>query len=174
MTKTKSVISIYLTNLGKYNEGKLIGEWVALPITEEELAAVKERIGINEHYEEWFITDYESDLNIQISEYANITSLNTIAAQLADFDEYDLDRVNFLLSNGYSLKNALDSYEDVMIFYDCYNDYDFGYAYAEETGLLLGQDEFMQRYFDFEAFGRDLSFDGMVDCINGNYYVLWY
>lgn len=57
-----SRISIYLTNLGKYNEGCLIGEWVNLPITNEELEEVKERIGINEYYEEWFIADYETDI----------------------------------------------------------------------------------------------------------------
>lgn len=31
------MMNIYLTNLGKYNEGYLIGEWVELPITEDEL-----------------------------------------------------------------------------------------------------------------------------------------
>ena len=31
------MINIFITNLGKYNEGELIGEWVTLPISEEEL-----------------------------------------------------------------------------------------------------------------------------------------
>ena len=44
----------YITNLGKYNEGELVGE----------LQKVFERIGIGSKddfghpYEEWFITDY--------------------------------------------------------------------------------------------------------------------
>ena len=38
-------ISIYLTNLGKYNEGFLIGEWVSLPVDEDELNEVFKRIG---------------------------------------------------------------------------------------------------------------------------------
>ena len=45
------MLRIYLTNLGKYNEGQLVGEWVELPVTEEELEKVFERIGINEVYE---------------------------------------------------------------------------------------------------------------------------
>ena len=57
------MLKIFLTNLGKYNEGYLIGEWVTLPIDNDELEEVKKRIGINEYYEEWFITDYESDIN---------------------------------------------------------------------------------------------------------------
>ena len=29
-------MQIYLTNLGKYNEGHLMGEWVKLPVSEKE------------------------------------------------------------------------------------------------------------------------------------------
>ena len=36
----------FVTNLGKYNEGMLVGEWVKLPTTEEEMQKVFERIGI--------------------------------------------------------------------------------------------------------------------------------
>lgn len=54
----------FITNLGKYNEGALVGEWVKFPTTAEELKKVFERIGIGakddfgQTYEEWFITDY--------------------------------------------------------------------------------------------------------------------
>ena len=50
----------FVTNLGKYNEGMLVGEWVKLPTTEEEMQKVFERIGIGKQdefgqpYEEWF------------------------------------------------------------------------------------------------------------------------
>ena len=54
----------FITNLGKYNEGALVGEWMKFPTTAEELKKVFERIGIGakddfgQTYEEWFITDY--------------------------------------------------------------------------------------------------------------------
>ena len=35
--------SAFITNLGKYNEGYLIGEWVKFPVTNEELQAVFQR-----------------------------------------------------------------------------------------------------------------------------------
>ena len=41
----------FVTNLGKYNEGMLVGEWVKLPITEEEMQKVFERIGIGKQDE---------------------------------------------------------------------------------------------------------------------------
>ena len=60
----KKMFKIYLTNLGKYNEGELVGKWIDLPISEEELEATLEEIGIDgEKYEETFITDYETDIN---------------------------------------------------------------------------------------------------------------
>ena len=55
----------FVTNLGKYNEGMLVGEWVKFPTTEEEMQKVFERIGIGakddfgQNYEEWFIIDYD-------------------------------------------------------------------------------------------------------------------
>ena len=58
----------FITNLGKYNEGALVGEWVKFPTTAEELKKVFERIGIGakddfgQTYEEWFITDYDSPM----------------------------------------------------------------------------------------------------------------
>ena len=49
----------FITYLGKYNEGFLVGEWVKFPVTNEEMQAVFRRIGIGRRYEEWFITDYD-------------------------------------------------------------------------------------------------------------------
>lgn len=71
----------FVTNLGKYNEGALVGEWVKFPITEDELKEVFERIGIGSKdefghvYEEWFITDYECPVHgvyDMLSEYESL------------------------------------------------------------------------------------------------------
>ena len=43
---------IYIANLGKYNEGELVGAWFTPPVDFEE---VKERIGLNDEYEEYAI-----------------------------------------------------------------------------------------------------------------------
>ena len=83
---------VFITNLGKYNEGNLVGEWVKFPTTEEELKKVFERIGIEPgapdgyggHYEEWFITDYDCYVPglteaAQLGEYENLDELNYLA-----------------------------------------------------------------------------------------------
>ena len=35
-------MAVYIANLGKYNEGYLVGDWFCFPLNEEEIA---ERIG---------------------------------------------------------------------------------------------------------------------------------
>ena len=55
---------IYIANLGKYNEGELVGAWFTPPVDYDEMA---ERIGLNDEYEEYAIHDYE--LPFEIDEY---------------------------------------------------------------------------------------------------------
>lgn len=78
----------FVTNLGKYNEGELVGEWVHFPTTEEEMKEVFERIGIGSKgefgqvYEEWFITDYDCSIHgvsNLLGEYENLDKLNYLA-----------------------------------------------------------------------------------------------
>ena len=40
------MINVYITNLGKYNEGYLIGKWLKLPATDEEVEKVLKEIGL--------------------------------------------------------------------------------------------------------------------------------
>ena len=47
-------MQVYIANLGKYNEGELVGAWFTFPIDFEE---VKEKIGLNDEYEEYAIHD---------------------------------------------------------------------------------------------------------------------
>ena len=91
---------VFITNLGKYNEGNLVGEWVKFPTKEEELKKVFERIGIEPgapdeyggHYEEWFITDYDCYVPglteaAQLGEYENLDELNYLASKLMELDD---------------------------------------------------------------------------------------
>ena len=164
----KIMLKIYLTNLGKYNEGSLVGEWVELPCTGSELEAVMERIGISDkpdengnYYEEYFITDYETDVHgLEVGEYDNLDELNELAETLDSLDEYDLEIVEAMISEGYTLEDALEKKEDCMVYSDCEDMEDVAMEYAEETGLLDSIPENLRSYFDFKAFGRDMSFEG--------------
>ena len=63
-------MAVYIANLGKYNEGYLVGAWFTFPIDEED---VKEKIGLNEQYEEYAIHDTDN-FPIAIGEYVSIES----------------------------------------------------------------------------------------------------
>jgi len=88
----------FITNLGKYNEGELVGEWVKFPTTAEELKEVFKRIWIGQKndfgqpYEEWFITDYDcygDGLYSKLGEYENLDELNYLASKLDEMDQSD-------------------------------------------------------------------------------------
>lgn len=66
-------MQVYIANLGKYNEGELVGAWFTFPIDFEE---VKEKIGLNDEYEEYAIHDYE--LPFTVDEYTSISELNRL------------------------------------------------------------------------------------------------
>ena len=76
-------ISAYITNLGKYNEGQLIGQWISFPVSEEEIKKCLDNIGINEYYEEYFVTDYNININgitsRDFEKYMSIDTLNEMA-----------------------------------------------------------------------------------------------
>ena len=162
------MLKIYVTNLGKYNEGFLIGKWLELPATEEEIEKTLEEIGISDepdengiYYEEYFITDYETDMDgLKVSEYSNIDDLNELAETIDDLDEDEKEIVNAIIGEGYSLEDAIDKKDDVMIYYNCSNMEQVAEDYAEQVGLLNDIPESLRYYFDFEAYGRDMSFEG--------------
>ena len=164
------MLKIFLTNLGKYNEGYLIGEWVTLPVDDDELKQVKNRIGINGHYEEMFITDYESDIDgVEVNEHSDIDELNEIAEMLQELDDADIEIIGALMSDGYSFDEEIDKKDDVLIFVDCEDMADVARKYIEETGMLDDVPEHLANYFDYESFGRDMSFEGhFVFTNNGN------
>ena len=174
MTTTNIILNVFITNLGKYNEGELVGEWLELPATQEEIDNCLERIGINERYEEYFITDYESTYGFEVSEYESLTELNEQAQLLADLSDYDREIISVLMEEGgYDFGEALDELDNVMTFPECYDMTDVAEQYAEETGMLDSLPENLRHYFDFEKFGRDLQFDGNFMFSGGTAYVVW-
>ena len=157
------MMKIFLTNLGKYNEGELVGEWVELPISNEELQEVFKRIGIDgKEYEEYFITDYECDF-YKVGEYESINTLNDIAEKLEELDEEESNIAKALMSElGYTLDEAIEKANngDYRIYYDCDSMTDIAYQVVEEYGYLENVPDNVARYFDYEAFGRDLGIEG--------------
>ena len=155
---------IALTNLGKYNEGELVFEWISLPFTDDELQVALDKIGINSDYEEYFISDYELNINYEISEYENIEALNDLFWRIDDLDDSQISDLNIILEMESNLNRALDILEngEYCIIDDVNNNEGLGEGYIEQIygGIEELPRETLEQYFDFEAFGRDLSFEG--------------
>ena len=157
---------IYLTNLGKYNEGILQGEWVDLPIGEEELKKVFERIGINKEYEEYFITDYETDLSIEIGEYENIKELNETIEELEDLTDFDIDKANAIIEyDNCNLREVIDSYDDYN-WYSGMSGEEYEEMITDDSGYLQNIPSWLENYItiDYESMASD---DDIYDSGNG-------
>ena len=150
---------VYVANLGKYNEGEMVGEWINLPATEEEMEELLNKIGINEKYEEIFIPDYENEFNYIINEYDNLDELNEIAYKLDNLTDYDKE----ILKAGLELWNfedVFDNLDDFILMEDINTDYDLGYYWVEESGCYnLDNLGMLRNYINYEAFGRDIRFE---------------
>lgn len=168
---------IYLTNLGKYNEGELVGKWIDLPIDDDDLEKVYEEIKIDfNEYEEVFITDFENDYGYHVDEYDSIEELNEIADEFEHLTAYETDIVKVLIDQGgYTAEDALDKKDNVIVYSDCYTMEDVARQYAESVGLLDEVPDYLQSYFDYEAYGRDMEISGQFYYGgDGNYYEVIY
>ena len=162
-------LKAFVTNLGKYNEGELVSEWVEFPVSDDEIEEILERIGIDgEEYEEYFITDYEADFDAAeiLGEYVTLETLNEIAEAIENtYDEQStlavIEAVN--PRNAQDLLECIESTDDYyVITYEAAggeDDSDLAWYYINIDGIeSLGRD-LLERYFDYKGFGRDLSFD---------------
>lgn len=120
-------ISVYVANLGKYNEGQLVGGWVNLPLPQAELDLfLRETVGVEldpevayvkslqgeRVYEEYAIHDYEYDDGLEAigytpGEYENLFDLNILAQTISDLSEDELNAVRFMANQG-SCRSALE------------------------------------------------------------------
>ena len=159
------LLEAYVTNLGKYNEGQLVGEPLKLPTTVEEVQSLLKRIGVDGiRYEEIFITDYESDvlgLHKCLGEYESLDELNYLAALLSEMDQSDIEKFEAVLDAGEytgSVKDLINLTQnlDCFEFYpDVHSDEDLGSMYVLEFGGLEVPEHLID-YIDYEAYGRDV------------------
>lgn len=162
-------LGAFVTNLGKFNEGEIIGEWINFPIKQEEFQKVLEKIGINENYEEYFFSDYDTNLaglSDMLGEYANVDELNYLAARMRDLDSYDYEKFYAIVEDEMDLPQSglpglinltfnMDKYD---LNTEVFDEEDYGRYIIEESGEF---DRWklvdILDYIDFEAFGRDRS-----------------
>lgn len=156
---------VYVADLEAYNSGVLKGEWIDLPMDEEELNEVLARHS-NNFNTDWAIHDYENELGLTIHEYANIYELNELAESLQSlsreeqkifataleevgYDDDSIEQILAVLHNGdYSLHTDILTLTDL------------GYYVVEElVGLTIDQMSMLSGAIDYEEVGRSYLYD---------------
>lgn len=182
--------SAYIMNLGKYNEGELVGKWIHFPTDYENMQEALKCIGIGqknesgETYEEWLIGDYDCYVNgIEniLGEYENFNELNYFASKLCEIEESELElfQAAIVISDYTSsikdlinLTDNLDKYE-LMSYIKEYED--LGRNYIENTGIEISKE--LEGYINYERCGRDLAINqeglfsdyGYIRCIDESF-----
>ena len=150
----------FITNLGKYNEGYLIGKWIDFPISEEELKEVLEEIGINEEYEGYFFTDFEDNL-FGFGEYSSISEINEVTERYEELcNNYDEDVVYALADNYSSIDEVENSLNNMKVYYNVDDMSDVAKQYVEDTCMLENIPSNIAEYFDYEKLGDNMEYDG--------------
>ena len=159
-------IRIYVANLAAYNEGRLVGDWLTLPMDEEELTeAIKKILGKDE---EWAIHDYEAPFSIH--EYDSPYELNKLLEDLEDIDEeedviraiadiVDKDELfQILKDQSYSFIRDVHDEQDLALKID-QEYFPFDFEAVDKAGA--------SGYLDYEAIGHDLCLNGWNICGGG-------
>ena len=162
----ETILSGYLSNLGKYTEGRPAGEWVSFPTTAEHLKEVFDRIGIDgKNYGELHITEYQSSiagLAGKLTELESLDELNYLSELLKM--QFDDDREKFAAAITYGdhtrdLQDIINLAQNL----DCYwlypsvkTEEDYGHYLIEELDELELPEE-AKNYFMYEEYGRDAA-----------------
>lgn len=172
-----ALFEAYITNLGKYNEGELVGETLKFPTTTEEVQALLKRIGVDGvRYEEFFITSFDGDvlgLYDYLTEYENLDELNHLACLLSELEQSDLEKFEAVIDSGehtssvadlINLTQNLDCYD---LFPDIESEEDLGRYCMEDLDIP----DALRDYFNYEAYGRDVLIEGGGHLAPGGYIV---
>lgn len=171
-------LSVAVTNLGAYNNGELRYQWVNLPVEPKEFQNSLKEIGIGETdaagspYEEYFISDYDSqipEIDKLGGEYPDINTLNQIAKDYELLSETDresvdaaleLEEVGTLNELGNLLQDQ-NSIDGIRFFPGGADEETLGEDLIEQDWDDISEvnEETLELYFDYESFGRDVKLE---------------
>jgi antirestriction protein len=165
------MLNIFVNTWGNYNNnGADFGEWVTLPMDPDNLAETLKHIAavMGDNDPEWTVHDYEWTTEIDlfdVGEYDNITELNERLQELESLEEWELEEVAAAMEAfGYEFPEAVERQQ--RRYFTLYRNMDLEEVAEEiinECYFTKDTPEIFTRYFDYEAFARDLRFDGYTE-----------
>ena len=137
------------------------GEWVGLPIEQEELQEVLDEIEVTD--DDYFISDSSTEnFDIPIDHFTSLWELNALVERINEVDEDDYDKLAALIeieepddfAAVYAIIDRLDEYDFLSEIQD---DYMLGRYFAIDCDMLHGTPEHLKYYFHFESFGFSMK-----------------
>ena len=164
------MLHLFVNTWGNYNEnGADGGQWITLPMEADELEEVLENIAalMKDEDPEWFINDHEWTIETEVGdvhEMDSITEWNERCQEIDNLEEWEAEEIAAAMdAYGYTFAEALDRHQrGYFTFYAGMDLQEVAEEIAYEC-YLYNAPEFLARYFDYEAFARDLSFDGYTE-----------
>ena len=162
------MLNIFVNTWGNYNEnGADGGQWITLPMEEEELQEVLDNIAaaMGDPDPEWAIHDYEYESEMELGDVHEMDSImewNERCQEACSLEEWETEEIAAAIeAYGYTFAEALDRQQrGCFIFYQGQDLEEVAESIIDECYNLP---EFALRYFDYAAFARDLSFDGYTE-----------
>ena len=162
------MLNLFVNTWGNYNvNGADGGQWITLPMDPDELQEVLEHIAaaMGDNDPEWAIHDYEWESDVElgdVNEMDSITEWNDRCQEACTLEEWETEEIAAAMeAYGYTFPEALERQQR-----GCFTLY-AGMDLEEVAEDLINEcydlPEFALRYFDYEAFARDLSYDGYTE-----------
>lgn len=150
----KETTKIFLNTWGAYNNGCVGYGWMNPQKARDFIEQDPERDG-----GEWFIADIDNYLGVKFDalEYCNVNTIIETIEKLEELEEYKFDEVVALMEylNTNDVHEALDQHDS----YTFYSDIDTYYDCMDELIEIDCNNDFLFRYFDYEAYHRDCDED---------------
>ena len=138
---------------------------VLLPISSEELA---ERFGYEGQEIEVTFDSIEGLPDLDC-ERLTLDLANELAEKLEDVDEDIV--LSFIESNSSDPKELLNAeFDDCLLYSDVSTDRELGEYIVEELGVELSREQ-LERYLDYEKFGRDVRLEEGGSFVDRGYFV---
>lgn len=164
MTKTEGLVKIWVGSLKDYSEGRLVGEWLELPMDQDELDEFMNRITYNGKHD-YKIFDYEAPF--RVDEWDSPWALNEQAEKLEELmyeNNISEDELEVLLEYCDNLEEAIELLESGSVhFYHLDNTWDGWKELAEMLVIDYGWldvPEHLIDYIDYERLGYSLKCEG--------------
>ncbi|MCF0069797.1 antirestriction protein ArdA [Dyadobacter sp. CY261] len=173
MRNLENAPRIYVGTYGQYNSGSLFGKWFDLTDYTDLKEFLQDCFEFhrNELDPELMFQDWENIPDFLISEcslhkqaFSYFVATGEMDDETAEAFEIYCKQINYWPSNGNELEDQIESFRENYRGYFGGSmkdpELEYAYRYVEETGLLSGVPQALERYFDYEAFAKDLFLEG--------------